>query len=296
MNGRICVVTGATSGIGRATALALVKLGAEVAAVGRNRGAGEALASRPARGDTAGRMEFFRVDLASFEEVRRTAAELRRRYSTIDVLVNNAGARFDHYETNGEGLERTFAVNHLGHFLLTSLLLDPLLASSGSRIVTVASGAHAASVGREWLLTQSTYDRKVAYAVSKLANIMFTYELARRLHGTTVTANAVDPGGVASNLGRNNGFVARLRHLVYYAMRGKLRTPQRAAKLLTRVASAEELRGVSGKYFDEQQAIRSTAISYDRARAAELWELSVKLTGLDRGIGPAWKYVGISDQ
>ena len=140
MNARICVVTGATSGIGRATAVALVKLGAQVAAVGRNRRAGEALASRLARGETPGRMEFFRADLASFEEVRRTATELRR------------------------------------------------------RIVTVGSGAHAASVGREWLLTQSTYDRKVACAVSKLANIMFSYELARRLHGTTVTANAVDPG------------------------------------------------------------------------------------------------------
>jgi NAD(P)-dependent dehydrogenase (short-subunit alcohol dehydrogenase family) len=266
-------------------------MGAGLVLIGRDGQAGEAVVGRLRRNTTAETAEFVAADLSSLADVRRLAVELRCRHQTIDVLLNNAGARFSEYGSSRDGFERTFATNHLGHFLLTALLLDRLLASADGRVVTVASSAHAASVGAEWLATRSTYDRKSAYAVSKLANIMFAYELARRLQGTTVTSNAVDPGGVASNLGRNNGLVAWLRHLVYYAAHGTLKTPRRAARLLTRIASAEELRDTSGRYFDEQGQIQSAAISYDRNRAAELWDLSVKLTGLDCSVERAWQYV-----
>ncbi len=259
MPGRVSVVVGGTLGIGRATALALGEAGAHLVVLGRHEDAGAAVVSRLRR--RGARAEFLRTDLSDPESIRQTATKLRRRHRRIDTLVNNAGARFSRYETSGFGVERTFAVNHLGHFLLTALLLDRLLESKDGRIVTIGSGAHAASLDSGWLPTENGYDRKVAYAVSKLANVTFTYELARRLRGTSVTANSIDPGGVATNLGRNNGLVPWLRHLVYYGARGELKTARRAASLVTRVATDESLRGVSGKYFDERGEIQSTAIS-----------------------------------
>jgi NAD(P)-dependent dehydrogenase (short-subunit alcohol dehydrogenase family) len=289
MKDRVCVVTGATTGIGRATAVRLADTGAEVAVLGRNGRAGASVVSRINRRG-AGQALFFPTDLAHFGTVRATAAELRRRYGAIDVLVNNAGARFDDYQTNLDGLERTFATNHLGHFLLTALLLESLLAAPAARIVTVGSGAHASTVGGDWMALAGAYDRKAAYARSKLANIVFAYELARRLQETEITSNAVDPGGVASNFARNNGLVAWLRHVGYYAMRRELRSPRRAASIVARVASADDLRRVSGKYFGDRGEIHSTAVSHERGTAASLWTMSLRLTGLDSGLGKAWNY------
>lgn len=276
MRDRVCIVTGGTSGIGRAAAIALADLGAEVVAVGRNIRAGSAIARKSRR---SGRIDFLRTDLASFVEIRSSAAALRARYGKIDVLVNNAGARFDAYQTSGDGIEKTFALNHLGHFLLTALLLDRIVASPEGRIITVGSGAHHAAPGGDWLLSRENYNRKTAYAASKLANIMFAYELARRLHGTTVTSNAVDPGGVATNLGRNNGLLRWFSHLAYHARRAELKSPRRAARTVTHLASSDALRGITGRYFDETGEIRSSAISHDTDRASQLWTLSVKLTG-----------------
>lgn len=206
MGRKVCVVTGATSGIGRATALALGEANTDLVILGRNEGAGASLLAKLQRRGFGNASTFIQIDLADFENVRRAAGHIRRKYSKIHVLVNNAGARFNDYETTVDGLERTFATNHLGHFLLTALLLDVLL-SSAARVITVGSGAHAVSPEGSWLLTRETYDRKVAYGRSKLANIMFAYELARRLQRTSVVSNALDPGGVATNLGRNNGLV-----------------------------------------------------------------------------------------
>ena len=163
---------------------------------------------------------------SSLAEVRRVADEIRRRAPAIDVLINNAGARFDTYEASAEGIERTFATNHLGHFDPTALLLDRLLAAHSARIITIGSGAHeAAPVSGEWIAHRGTYARKAVYARSKLANIVFAYELARRLAGTGVSSNAVDPGGVATNLGRNNGLLPWMRHLAYYALKRQLQNP-----------------------------------------------------------------------
>jgi NAD(P)-dependent dehydrogenase (short-subunit alcohol dehydrogenase family) len=287
MSPRIAVVTGATSGIGQATALALARGGDEVIALGRNESGGRRLEARSRRFQAP--IRFCRVDLANFADVRRAAAALPLG-SRLDLLVNNAGARFDSYSAMVDGFERTFAVNHLAHFLLTALLLDRLLASPEGRILTVGSAAHAVSLDCGWMSSPDSYDRRRAYATSKLANIVFTYELARRLAKTTVTVNAIDPGGVATNLGRNNGLVAWARHLAYYAARRELKSAVRAGRLVVHVASSVELRGTTGQYLAESGAIRSSPISYDRARAHELWNASVTWTGLDASVGAAWKY------
>ena len=293
IKGKICVITGGTSGIGRATALALGRMGARVHIVGRNEQAGKSVASKLGGWGDAGTAEFFAADLAEPEDVRRLAKEIRGRTAVVDVLVNNAGARFDHYQTASQGLERTFAANHLGHFLLTALLLDRLLAAPQARVITVTSGVHA-SVGipQEWILRDGNYNRKAAYAMSKLANVLFAYELARRLEGTAVTSHAVDPGGVATRLGRNNGVLPWLRHLVYYLLRGELQRPSKAAETIVYLASSPGVERVTGGYWGKMKEGESSPDSRDRDAAARLWELSVRLSGLDEGLGTAWKYFG----
>jgi NAD(P)-dependent dehydrogenase (short-subunit alcohol dehydrogenase family) len=266
-------------------------MGATLLLVGRNARAGQAVIERLRECPTSGTARFVKTDLSSLDEVRQLALLVRRHYRVIDVLVNNAGARFNNYESTSDGLERTFATNYLGHFLLTALLLERLCASGGGRIISVGSGAHAsASTGETWFPDRERYDRKVAYAKSKLANIMFAYELARRLGGTAVTSNVVDPGGVATNLGRNNGLMAWGRHWLYYALKRELVSPRRAAGTLVHLASAPSAGGLTGKYLRQSQEIRSSSASYDRKAACQLWELSVRLTGLGPSLGDAWKY------
>jgi NAD(P)-dependent dehydrogenase (short-subunit alcohol dehydrogenase family) len=228
--------------------------------------------------------------------VRKLASQLKEGYERVDILVNNAGARFSHFEETSDGIERTFATNHLGHFLLTALLLDHMLEATSARIITVGSSAHFGVHGNpSWMLTRPLYERKFAYGMSKLANIVFAYELARRLSGTTVTSNAVDPGGVATNLGRNNGWIAWLRHLTYYALKRQLITACQAAAHIVYLAQAEELEGVTGQYFCECKAVLSSAASRDLTTAYRLWSLSVRLTGIDASLGRAWEYMRPAD-
>ena len=286
---KVCVITGATSGIGRATAIALGQAGVHVALLGRNERAAASVAAGLDR-RRPGSAKVFRLDLSDLGDVRRVASEIRSTYAAIDILVNNAGARFTEFGENADGVERTFATNHLGHFLLTALLLDRLLASASARVITIGSSAHAITP-TDWLQTRDTYDRRTAYAQSKLANILFAYELARRMQGTAVSSNAFDPGGVATNLGRNNGIVAWLRHLTYYGAKGRLRPAGGAARDVVRLALAKELQGVSGRYFDEDGEANSAPVSHDQAIAHELWALSSRLTGLDAAIGDAWRFV-----
>ncbi len=293
---KIIVITGATSGIGRAVALSLGSSQANLALVGRNERVGEGLVRRICSDSSGSRAGFFRADLSSLTEVRKLASRLKDRYERVDILINNAGARFTHFEETSEGLERTFATNYLGHFLLTALLLERLLQAAAARIITVGSGAHfGVRADPPWILTRATYERKLAYGASKLANIVFAYELARRLSGTTVTSNAVDPGGVATNLGRNNGWVAWLRHLTFYAMKRQLITARRAARHIVDLVLAEELEGVTGQYFHERRTVTSSAVSRDLATARGLWSLSVKLTGVDPSLGRAWEYMRAPD-
>ena len=291
MSNPLCVITGATSGIGKAAALALAQRGFDLLLLGRNRRAGHAVERRIRRTSPRVRAEYMPLDLTAFDELHRFAGQFRERFAQLNVLVNNAGARFDTYQEVGAGLERTFATNHLGHFLLTALLLEPLLATPDARVVTVGSSAHAiARLDSGWCLARSTYDRKLAYGGSKLANVVFAYELARRLKDTSVSSNAVDPGFVATNFGRNNGFLAWFKHLGYYLLKRQLISPRRGADTIVHLASSPSVQGISGAYFREGLPVGSSTLSGQGTVAADLWTLSVRLVGLDQGLGPAWTY------
>ena len=282
MKGKTCVITGATSGIGRAAAVQLGGLGADLILTGRDERKGAELVRRLQRGHACGSAHFLRADLSAQREVRELASATQARCTRIDVLINNAGARIDTFRLTPDNIESTFATNHLSHFLLTLLLLDKLKAAEAARVVTVYSGAHGSGRGDfvRHVLAEN-YDRKAAYGNSKLANLMFAYELARRLRGTNITSNAMDPGGVATNFARNNGFMSWLRHIGYHALKKELVSPKKGAETIVFLASSPAVEGVSGKCFFRKREIESSGISKDEAAAKRLWELSLEMTGLD---------------
>lgn len=280
MKGKTCIVTGATSGIGRSTAIALARAGAELGLVCRDAGrAGETVrAIRDETGSTA--VEVFLGDLAAQDAIRRVATEITARYPRIDLLVNNAGVvNLQRVET-ADGIEQTFAVNHLAYFLLTLLLLDRLRASAPARIVNVGSDAHkfVSGINFDDVGFAKGYKAMRVYGHSKLANLLFTTELARRLEGSGVTVNCVHPGAVATGLGKNNGRVAGLLIRVLAPF---FRTPDGGAATTLHVATSPELDGVSGRYFASCREAKPSAAGRDGAAARRLWDLSTQLTGLD---------------
>ena len=284
---KTCVVTGATSGIGHAAAVQLARLGADLILTGRDERRGAELVRRLQRDHDCRNAYFLRADLSAQREVRDLAAAIRNRCARVDVLINNAGARHDTFRLSSDDIELTFATNHLSHFLLTLLLLDKLQAAEAARVITVSSGAHSGARGDfERYLRAKNYDRKAAYGNSKLANLMFAYELARRLRGTKMTSNAVDPGGVATNLGRNNGFLSWMRHIGYYALKRELLSPRKGAETIVYLASSPAVVGVSGKYYLRKREIESSEISKDVAAAKRLWEGSLRMTGLGDPLAP----------
>jgi NAD(P)-dependent dehydrogenase (short-subunit alcohol dehydrogenase family) len=281
VTGRVCVVTGASSGIGRATARALAGMGATLALVCRDRGRGEEAraALRAESGNDA--IALFLADLSSQAEIRRLATELGERYPAIHVLVNNAGVVNLQRTTTVDGIETVFAVNHLGYFLLTDLLLGRLRSSSPARIVNVASDAHRfGTIDLDDLGHARRYRTMRVYGASKLANILFTYELARRLEGTGVTVNCLHPGAVATRLGQNNGRVATV---LTKLLKPFFRTPEQGAATAIYLASSPAVEGVSGKYFVNSREARSSAATYDTELARRLWAASARLTGVDPG-------------
>ena len=214
--------------------------------------------------------------------MRAVGADIALRTHSIDVLINNAGVRFDTFQQSRDGIELTFATNHLGHFLLTNSLLEALLRAPNARVITVGSSAHSGTTAAGgWCLNRENYDRKIAYGKSKLANIIFAYELARRLSHTAIVSNAVDPGGVATNLGRNNGLLSWSRHLLYYALKREIISPRRAAETLVYLAFVPAVERISGKYFCMKRQIESSLVSHDPSVVADLWDLSVRLTRSD---------------
>jgi NAD(P)-dependent dehydrogenase (short-subunit alcohol dehydrogenase family) len=278
MRGKTCIVTGASAGIGKATACALAARGATVVLVCRDAARGD-IAMREAASQGSGTVELVLADLAVQRDIHRVAREILDRYPRIDVLVNNAGGIFGQRELTADGLELTFALNHLAYFLLTNLLLDRLKASAPARIINVSSGAH--QVGRlEWdnLQGQKRYSPMRAYGLSKLANILFTYELARRLAGTGVTVNCMHPGAVATQFGETGSGLMRG---VVRLFRPLMRSPERGADTIVWMATAPELEGVTGKYFLDRKDIRSSRISYDEQAARRLWIESAGLVGLE---------------
>jgi NAD(P)-dependent dehydrogenase (short-subunit alcohol dehydrogenase family) len=271
------MVTGATSGLGFATARALATQGATVVGVGRTAATTSAARARMSAG-TAG-IEWLTADFRALGQVRDLAAEFRRRHSRLDVLVNNAGGTFRTRQLTIEGIELTLAVNHLAPFLLTNLLLDILEASAPSRIVNVSSIAHLrGDLDFADLEMRRGYRPFRAYARSKLANLLFTYELARRLEGTGVTVNAVHPGLVRTRLGSRNGPVRslgwRLLHLRHHSVSVD---PERGAEAIVFLASSPDVASVSGSYFSEGEWVSSSPKSSDRAAAERLWSVSERL-------------------
>ncbi len=275
---KICVLTGATSGIGRAAAFQLAGISAQLILLSRNASKGREVAAKINSSLGLEKVLFIQTDLSRLSEVRDAANQIKKRCPRIDILINNAGARFNDFNKNDDGIELTFATNHLGHFLLTRLLADHLEKSAGARIITVASDVHRGySADFDYIKCAGAYDRKAAYGRSKLANILFTYELARRLAGTRTTANALHPGGVATCLGKNNGMISWLKHIAYYTMKRRLIFPAKAAEAITYLALSDEVQGVTGKYFYNNKQIQSSDMSYDKEAAQMLWDLSLRL-------------------
>jgi len=280
LKGKTCLVTGATSGIGEVTAQVLAQLGARVILVGRSPARGRATLDRIQAAVPGAEADFLRADLASQAEIRQLAQQFKLRYPRLDVLVNNAGALIMRRRRTVDGIELTFALNHLNYFLLTNLLLDLLKANAPARIVNVSSSGHWRASRMDFKNLQQHgrwFDGWLAYGQSKLANILFTYELARRLEGTGVTANAVHPGLVATRFGYNNGPFAGVVMSLVHAV---ALTPEQGAQTLIYLAASPEVEGITGKYFVDKKAVRSSAVSYDPNAAKHLWEVSEAMTGL----------------
>ena len=278
MGGKVVLITGGTSGIGKAAATALAAMGAEVVLTGRSRERGEAAIEEIRRTSGNEGVSLALADLTVQAEVRRLAEEFGRSHDRLDVLINNAGAVFSKREETADGLERTLALNHLAPFLLTNLLLEVLKESAPSRIITVSSEARrGAEIDFDNLQSERKYRGFPVYGKSKLANILFTYELAERLRGTGVTANCVHPGAVSTNFGMNNG---GLMVLLFRALKPFMRTPEQGADTLIYLASSPEVEGVSGRYFSDRKVVSSYEDPRDVSARKRLWKASEELTNL----------------
>ncbi len=272
------LVTGASSGIGKAAAQHLAKLGARVVIVCRNEQRGEPALRDIRRRSENSSVELLTADLGSQEQVRKLVRKFLQSHDRLDVLINNAGLYLSKRTVTDDGIETTFAVNHLAPFLLTNLLLDTLKVSSPSRVITVSSEAHRrGTIDFEDLCMERRYNWIDAYARSKLANVLFTHELARRLEGTGVTTLALHPGVVATRIwNRNNNplnYLLRIFKLFYIS-------PRKSAESIVRLATAPEFAAVTGKYFNRDREVRSSRASCDMELARRLWDVSEEMTGL----------------
>lgn len=278
MDGKLCLVTGATSGIGRATAKGLAELGAHVLIVGRDKSKCVAVRDEIVKSTGNKNVYILTADLSLQRSIRELAEEFKNRFDRLDVLINNAGGIFGKRIITEEGIEYTFALNHLAYFLLTNLLLDMLKKSAPSRIVNVASEGHRFhGIDMNNLQGERGYSGLRAYDQSKLCNVLFTYELARRLEGTGVTANCLHPGMVDSNFGNTASFWFRLLVKI-----GKpiLITPERAAKSIIYLASSPDVNDINGRYFIGRRQAKSSKISHDVRIQQKLWKISEKLAGI----------------
>ncbi len=279
MQGKICMVTGANSGIGKATALGLAQMGATVVMVCRDRTKGEAVQNEIKTKSGNNAVDLLLADLSSQQSICQLAENFQQHYTHLHVLINNAGVFMLTRRETVDGLEMTFAVNHLAPFLLTNLLLDVLKNSAPARIVNVSSESHQSGyIKLDDLQAKKGYRSWNAYGQSKLSLVMFTYELARRLQGTSVTVNCLHPGFVATHIGQS-GTAPVIRTAVKFIFRFGI-SPEEGAKTSIYLASSPDVEGVTGKYFANSIPIRSAPISYNEPLQRQLWEESAKLVNL----------------
>lgn len=281
MAGRVCLVTGANSGIGKITALALAKRGATVVMVCRSRERGEAAQQEIIAESGNKNVDLLLADLSSLASARAMVDEFKSNYDRLHVLVNNAGALFSDRKESADGLEMTFALNHMGYFVPTVLLLDTLKVSAPARVINVSSDAHRTGrVDFDDLQSKRRYSSFPTYAKSKLENILFTVELARRLQGTGVTVNALHPGFVRTNFGGNTsggGIVTAIFRLFvkFFAI-----PPDKGAETSVYLATSPEVEGVTGQYFDKKKAVEPARQAREMETARRLWEESERIAGM----------------
>ena len=283
MRDKICLITGATSGIGRAAALALAKLGATVVIVSRNETSGEIVANSIKKESANHKVCFLSADLSSQASIRLLANEFNARFPRLDVLINNAGVFYSELKYSLDGIEMQFAVNYLAGFLLSLLVVEKINQSPNGRIINVASRGHKlGKINFEDINLEKKYDGLVAYTQSKLANILFTYRLAEKLKGTGITVNCLHPGGVRTRIGTSNskGFYHWLWKLNPF-----LKSPESGAQTIVYLAESKEVEGLTGKYFYNCSLANSSKRSHDKEVARELWDLSLKFTSFE--IDPA---------
>ncbi len=276
---KVCIITGANFGLGKATAIELAKLGATLVMVCRDKDRGNTALKEVRNTSGSKSIELLIADMSSQQSIHDLAGQFKSKYDRLDVLVNNAGAIIGNKILSADGIEMTFALNHLGYFLLTHLLIDYLKASAPSRIVNVASGAHyGGEMNFDDLQFEKKYDGWKAYGLSKLANVLFTYELVRRLEGTGVTANCLHPGVVNTGFG-NSG--TAFFSFMFKLIKPFLISETKGAETQIYLSTSPELETVSGKYFSKKKAVKSSKYSYSGSAAKRLWDISLEMTGVD---------------
>jgi NAD(P)-dependent dehydrogenase (short-subunit alcohol dehydrogenase family) len=282
LSGRICLITGATSGIGKVTALELAKMGATVIVVGRNPEKTSTVVKAVQQVSGNSDIHMLIADLSIQAQVQQLAADFLQRYDHLDVLVNNAGAVFMTRQESADGIEMTWALNHLSYFLLTNLLLDALRRAPSARIVNVSSDAHKGGKFHfDDLELKHGFSGMDAYAQSKLANVMFTYSLARQLADTHVTTNAVHPGFVSTGFAANNGSLLKVGILL---LRPFMASAEKGARTSIYLASSPEVEGISGQYFVNCKPKQTAPQSYDERAQRKLWQISEQMTGIDMAV------------
>jgi retinol dehydrogenase-14 len=277
----VCLITGASSGIGKATALGLARMGATVVIVARGRDRGQAALADIKAASGNPDVDLLLADLSSQAEVHQLAENVRSRHSHLHVLINNAGVVLSKRTLTVDGIETVFAVNYLAPFLLTNLLLDMLKASAPARVVNVAGDFHRkATIRFDDLMFEQGYTGSRANNQAKLALIMFTYELARRLDGLAVTVNCLHPGAVATDAPLKDPNLSRLGRIMYTLVKPFFQSPERGAETSIYLASSPDVEGQTGMYFIKKRAVPSSPESYDEGIARRLWERSAELTGM----------------
>ena len=279
MIGKICLVTGGTNGIGKATAQALAQMGATVVIVGRDTQKAVQVTKEIQAASGNQNVDWLLADLSSQQDIRRLAAEFKSRYSQLHVLINNAGGTFMTRQLSVDGIEMTFALNHLAYFLLTNLLLDTIKASSPARIVSVSSDAHSGGkIEFDNLQGERSYSGIGPYGTSKLANILFTTELANRLEGTGVTVNVLHPGLVSTGFGKNNpGLIMKIMGVVIPLI---ARSPEKGAKTSIYLVSSPAVQNITGEYFVDCKVTQPAPQAADSAVARKLWDVSAEMVHL----------------